>query len=128
MKTLFLTLAFTALTVPALAADVPPGMHRMPDGSLMPNAGMAAASAAAATPAANSGRTVTATVNGLICDFCAQTIHKTLLKEPGVADAAVDLSAKTVTVRLRDGATLDRARLTGLLKDAGYDLTDYQAE
>lgn len=88
--------------------------------------GMGMMKAPAKDAVAQGGHSVVATVNGLVCDFCAQSIQKMLLKEPGVRDARVDLSAKTVRVQLKDGATLDAARLGKLLEDAGYTMVDYK--
>lgn len=112
------------LTVePAHAADAPLGQHTMPDGTMMNNADMAATQTS--NQPTQSGPKIVAQVNGLVCDFCVQAIQKTLMREPGVANAKVDLSAKTVTVNLKDGANLDEARLRQLLTDAGYDMTSY---
>ena len=58
----------------------------------------------------------------------AQGIKKTLLKEPGVTDVAVDLTAKTVKVALADGAELPEPRLKDLLKEAGFDMTSYEVK
>lgn len=115
-------MAATSLSVHAAdAAHV--GMHQMGDGTWMKNHEMGEA----AKPAvATEGKTVVATVNGLVCDFCAQAIRKTLLKEAEVKDAQVDLSAKTVTVQLKEDTELPEARLKALLKDAGYDLVGYK--
>lgn len=135
MNTQILTLTAVLIlaTGAAFAAESRAGMHQMPDGTWMNNHAMMPADAAkpadapAAKPAAGS-QTVVATVNGLVCDFCAQSVQKTLTKEPGVAGAQVDLSAKTVTVALKPGASLAKDRLASLLKDAGYDLTGYRVQ
>jgi copper chaperone CopZ len=137
MKT-YIPTSMTALTLmagltlvtPAFAAESHEGMHKMPDGTWMNNHTMTKEEPAKVTTQATTptGYTVIATVNGLVCDFCAQSVHKTLMKEPGVTDAKVDLSAKTVTVSLKDGAKLEEAHLGKLLKDAGYDMTSYKAE
>lgn len=75
------------------------------------------------------GQRIFASVNGLVCDFCAQAIKKTLLKEPGVTDVNVDLTAKSVVVGLQADATLiEKERLGKLLLDAGYDMTGYKVE
>ena len=124
-QTLTLGLLMAALSLPVLAAESHEGMHSMPDGSSMKNANMAAP-AAAATGDVKGDKTLIANVNGLVCDFCAQSIKKMLMKEPGVTDVKVDLSGKTVTVGLKAGGDLPEARLKGLLKDAGYDMTAYK--
>ncbi len=124
---LTLSLMAMAITLPALAAESREGMHQMPDGTWMKNAEMAKPKAA--EPVAMKGdKRIVASVNGLVCDYCAQGIKKTLMKEPGVADVSVDLSAKTVTVGLKADGKLEEGRLKGLLKEAGYDMTAYKAE
>lgn len=111
-------MAVTSLSTYA-ADDAHAGMHQMPNGAWMKNNEMA-------VPTATEGKTIVATVNGLVCDFCAQAIRKTLLKQAEVKDARVDLTAKTVTVELKEDTTLPEARLKALLKDAGYDMTAYK--
>jgi copper chaperone CopZ len=129
MKTKTLTLMLLAVTLPVLAAtDNHAGQHQMPNGMWMDNAAMKTTSATITAKAVPGGKQVVANVNGLVCDYCAQTIHQSLMKEPGVTDASVDLTAKTVTVSLKEGASLPEPRLKTLLKDAGYDLTGYKAE
>lgn len=129
MKLQYITLALTALSLPAFAAENHGGMHKMPDGTMMKDMDMSSMDkpAAAAQPA-KGDKVVVAKVNGLVCDFCAQSIKKTLMKEPGVTDVQVDLTGKTVTVGLKADASLEEGRLKGLLKDAGYDMTAYKVQ
>lgn len=131
MKTLITTMLITAAAFPLLADDAHHGQHRMPDGSMMADHAMAAPAAAevSRSAAVKSGDTrILARVNGLVCDFCAQSIRKTLMKEPGVTQVQVDLSAKQVTVDLARGSKLEEARLGNLLKAAGYDMTSYEVQ
>lgn len=126
MKTLTFILT-TGLIIPAFAAESQEGMHRMPDGTMMQNHEMSSAKKAseAKSEAATASRVI-AHVNGLVCDFCAQGIKKSLSGEPGVTDVQVDLTAKTVAVGLAEGAELKEARLREVLKEAGYDVTAYE--
>lgn len=119
ITTLAGTMLMAALSLPATAEH---GGHAH---GTNPGTKSEAAQAVTAVPG---GATIVATINGLVCDYCAQSIHKTLLREPGVAEATVDLSAKTVTVALKPGSSLAEARLKELLTDAGYDLTGYRVE
>ncbi len=121
MKLQYITLALTALSLPAFAAE-----SKMPDMKGMDMSTMEKP-AAAAQPA-KGDKVIVAKVNGLVCDFCAQSIKKTLMKEPGVTDVQVDLTGKTVTVGLKADASLEEPRLKGLLKDAGYDMTAYKVQ
>ncbi len=124
MKLQYITLALTALSLPAFAAESHEGMHKMPDGMMMKDMEKPANPATAV----KADKHIIAKVNGLVCDFCAQAIKKTLTKEKGVTDVQVDLTAKTVTVGLAGDGMIEEARLKGLLKDAGYDMTSYKVQ
>lgn len=61
-------------------------------------------------------------VNGMVCDFCARTIEKTMKEADGVTGVAVDLTAKTVTLALDPAKPAPSdAQLTALITDSGYD-------
>ncbi len=128
MKLQYITLALTALSLPAFAAESHENMHKMPDGMMKDMDMSSMDKPATAAQQAQGDKVIIAKVNGLVCDFCAQAIKKTLMKENGVTDVKVDLTAKTVTVGLKADATLEEARLKGLLKDAGYDMTAYKVQ
>jgi copper chaperone CopZ len=70
--------------------------------------------------AAVSAETIKATVNGMVCGFCATAIEKTFRKQPEVKGVNVDLSNHLVTVTTKDGQALDDAKITQLLKNSGY--------
>ena len=63
-----------------------------------------------------------ATVNGMVCAFCAQGIEKSLLKMPATKAVFVDLKRKIVAVEAKDGQTLDGKKISAEIKDAGYDV------
>lgn len=65
---------------------------------------------------------VKATVNGMVCAFCAQGIEKSLMKMPQTKAVFVDLKRKIVAVEAKDGQTLDGTKITAEIKDAGYDV------
>jgi copper chaperone CopZ len=71
------------------------------------------------SPAA-SADIIRATVNGMVCGFCATAIEKTFRKEPEVKTVDVDLNNRLVTVTTKEGRTLDDGRITHLLKNSGY--------
>lgn len=76
--------------------------------------------AAASSWAATS---IKATVNGMVCAFCAQGIEKRLSKLPAAKAVYVDLKEKVVAVEAKEGQTLDGRVITEEIKDAGYDVT-----
>ena len=72
--------------------------------------------------------TITASVNGLVCAFCATGIEKTFKKQPTVDQIKVDLENKRVTINTKKGQDLDDATITKLLTDSGYSVTGITRE
>jgi copper chaperone CopZ len=66
------------------------------------------------------GETITTTVNGMVCAFCATGIEKTFRKQPEVASVHVDLPKKTVTVTTKPGKTLSDAKVKEIVTYSGY--------
>ena len=69
---------------------------------------------------ASSPKEVRATVNGMVCGFCAQGITKKFNAEEAVAKVDVSLEKKVVTIALREGKNLDDKQIEKLLKESGY--------
>ena len=67
-----------------------------------------------------SADTIRATVNGMVCGFCATGIEKTFKAQPEVKTVDVDLQNKLVTIQTKQGQKLDDARIKKLLGNAGY--------
>jgi copper chaperone CopZ len=65
---------------------------------------------------------VKATVNGMVCAFCAQGIEKRLSELPESKAVYVDLKRKIVAVEAKEGQTLDNKAITAEITDAGYDV------
>jgi copper chaperone CopZ len=65
---------------------------------------------------------VKATVNGMVCAFCAQGIEKRLSALPATKTVYVDLKNKVVAVEVKDGQTLDGKLVTAEIVEAGYDV------
>lgn len=61
------------------------------------------------------------TVHGMVCDFCAQGIEKSFNKLDAVDKTIVDLDNMLVTVKTKDGQTLDDATIQNVIKDNGFD-------
>jgi periplasmic mercuric ion binding protein len=70
--------------------------------------------------AAVSADTIKATVNGMVCGFCATGIEKTFRAQPEVKTIIVDLENKLVTIHTKQGQTLDDTKIKKLLGNAGY--------
>ena len=76
----------------------------------------------AAPLAAAEGRTVTAKVRGMVCDFCARSLTKVLKRDERVEDVAIDLTDKTVTIVLAEGASMTDEEVEKAVLSAGYNL------
>jgi len=76
----------------------------------------------AAFSTAVAAESIKATVNGMVCAFCAQGIEKSLMKMPQTKAVFVDLKRKVVVVEAKDGQTLDSQKISAEIKDAGYDV------
>lgn len=61
-------------------------------------------------------------VNGMVCDFCAQSVWKVFKDYPAVKDVNVDLDTGIVTVLLNEGQDLSEEELDKAIQYAGYDL------
>ena len=64
--------------------------------------------------------TITTTVNGMVCAFCATGIEKTFRKQPEVATVKVDLLKKLVTITTKPGETLSDAKVKEVVTFSGY--------
>jgi copper chaperone CopZ len=59
-------------------------------------------------------------VNGMVCAFCAQGIEKRLSALPATRALYVNLDQKIVAVEAKEGQSLDLAKITAEITDAGY--------
>ena len=64
--------------------------------------------------------TIKATVNGMVCAFCATGIEKKFRTKPEVDTVKIDLPRKLVTIKTKPGQTISDAKITEVLKYAGY--------
>ena len=67
-----------------------------------------------------SAETITTTVKGMVCAFCATGIEKTFRKQPEVATVHVDLPKKTVTITTKPGKKLNDAKIKEVVTYSGY--------
>ena len=73
--------------------------------------------------AAAQAETIVATVNGMVCAFCATGLEKTFKKQPAIDHVKVDLEGRLVTLTTKPDQTLDDATVTKLITAAGYAVT-----
>ena len=71
---------------------------------------------------ATSATIITAKVNGLVCDFCAQALKKVFKKQEEVESLNVDLNAGLVEIALKEGRNLDDELVKSLIRSSGYSL------
>ena len=64
--------------------------------------------------------TITTTVNGMVCAFCATGIEKTFRRQPEVATVKVDLPMKRVTITTKPGKTLSDVKIKEIVTYSGY--------
>ena len=64
--------------------------------------------------------TITTTVHGMVCAFCATGIEKTFRKQPEVATVKVDLPKKQVVITTKPGKTLSDAKIKEVVTYSGY--------
>ena len=72
-------------------------------------------------------KTIKIGVEGMVCDFCAQSIQKVFLKQPGVEKVDVNLNNGRVIIKMADVFQDDEEgisndRIEKLFLDAGYDV------
>lgn len=63
-------------------------------------------------------------VDGMVCDFCAQSIKKVFSKNDAVKDILVDLDNGKIIIDLEEGQTLEDETITSLIIDSGYTVTE----
>lgn len=63
-------------------------------------------------------------INGMVCDFCAQSLEKVFTKEDSVHGITVSLEDQTVTVDTKDQQALSDKKIKELIDWAGYDLVE----
>ena len=78
-------------------------------------------------------KTIKIGVEGMVCDFCAQSIEKVFLKQPGVEKVDVNLEVGKVTVKMADVFEdnedgISDKRIKQLFLDAGYDVSKIERD
>ena len=59
-------------------------------------------------------------VNGLVCDFCARSLEKTIGKQDKVESIKIDLKDKLITINFYENQKLEENIITQLINDSGY--------
>lgn len=69
---------------------------------------------------------MTFNVEGMSCGHCQNAVEKALRSTPGVAEADVDLSQKTVSVTI-EPTQVDKNKIILVITEAGYEVTGSHA-
>ena len=59
-------------------------------------------------------------VNGMVCDFCAQSIEKVFMKRIEVKGINVNLEDQKVVIYLEKKTDIEDATISTIFEDAGY--------
>ena len=59
-------------------------------------------------------------VNGMVCDFCAQSIEKVFMKRIEVKGINVNLEGQKVVIYLDKETNIEDATISTIFEDAGY--------
>ena len=110
-----LVVRLVTLTPPLKLVGRPLGHRAVTSAVLALSLGVAALSAQAST-------SLKATVNGMVCAFCAQGIEKRIGKMSATQFVFVDLKGKTVAVQAKDGMSLDEKAIAAEITESGYDV------
>ena len=68
------------------------------------------------------------TVDGMVCSFCVQGVERTMRRIEGVSEVALSLEAKTISLWMKPGGTVEDAFLRGQIKASGFDARDIVRE
>lgn len=68
-----------------------------------------------------------AKVDGLVCDFCAQSLEKIFGKEKSVDRIEVDLGESEVRIFTKPGQTISHEAVTKAIEWGGYTARDIKA-
>ena len=63
---------------------------------------------------------ISVNVNGMVCDFCAQSIEKVFMKREEVQGINVDLNNQRVVIYLKENVSIDDTEIIKLFEDSGY--------
>jgi copper chaperone CopZ len=68
------------------------------------------------------GVLVTVIAKGLVCEFCAKSLEKVLMRQESVSGVNVDLTTKEILISLKEGYAMDDAMIEKLINDSGYNV------
>ncbi len=70
------------------------------------------------------GQLINIKINGMVCEFCAKSLEKVLLKRKEVSAISINLTTKDIILNMNPGQTIDDDTFKKLIKDAGNNAGD----
>lgn len=67
-------------------------------------------------------KTITAHVNGLVCEFCVSTLHKSFSEIEAIEDINVDLERKLITLNTYEGQDVSDETIKSVIVNNGYNV------
>ena len=68
------------------------------------------------------GTLMTVTVEGMVCDFCAQAIERVFMKREEVAGITINLDDQNVIIALKSEKDIENTTIEELFLNAGYNV------
>ena len=68
------------------------------------------------------GTLMTVTVEGMVCDFCAQAIERVFMKREEVAGITINLDDQNVIISLKSEKDIENTTIEELFLNAGYNV------
>ena len=80
-----------------------------------------------ATPPENAGPPqIVITVDGMVCSFCVQGVERTMRKIDAVANVALSLESKTISLWLKPDHHVEDEFLADRIKASGFDASNIE--
>lgn len=80
------------------------------------------------TEKCNEKQKVIAITNGMVCDFCVQSLKKMFLKNPSIETVDINLTTKEVILTPKTGQNIDDQSIRKAVEWGGYELVDIKRE
>lgn len=72
------------------------------------------------------GTSLSITVNGMVCSFCAQGVEKKFKARAEINTVEVDLDTKTVHLTFKQNQTMPEADIKKMIQDSGFDVVSVE--
>ncbi len=72
------------------------------------------------------GTSLSVTVNGMVCSFCAQGVEKKFKARAEINAVEVDLDTKKVHLSFKQGQTIPEDDVKKIIQDSGFDVVSVE--